>query len=76
MRNIKTTMTWIFFVLICQTVTAHVVAIEVATQSYLSISSDAKSFTIHVLHNTVSSNCLCVCTGQAGNQGSGHQSNS
>ena len=58
-----------------QTVTAYVVAVEVAAHGNFAITTHAEALAIHVLHHAVCSHSLCTCRCQTGNQGSGHQIN-
>ena len=76
MRNIETTMARVILVLVCQTVTAYVVAIEVAAHGNLAITTHAEALAVYMLHHTIGSHRLCTCRCQTSNEGSGHQSNS
>jgi hypothetical protein len=44
------------------TVTADVVAIEIATVAYLAVSSDREAATCYMLHNRIACHHLCVGT--------------
>ena len=60
MRNVKTPMTGIVFVKFGLTISAHVVAIEIAPVGNLSISAHTQPIASCVVHYTVGGTLLCV----------------
>ena len=76
MRNVETTMAWIFLVERGSAISVTTVTIEVSAISYLAITADTEAFAVYMLHHTICSYCLCARSCKTSNQGSRHQTNS
>ena len=60
MGKVETAMRRIVLMLLGLTVTAHVVAIEIATVTYLAVSSYREAAACHMLHYGIACHHLCI----------------